>query len=85
MSYNCKQNIERDRNVYKINPAFWATRPMTKYMIDWASGDVFSLFDLRIKQLEYNSTSAVKRKCVQASIKSSVIWQYEAKVSIHVC
>jgi hypothetical protein len=42
----CRSNVVRDGNVYESNPRFWATRPMTPMMIDWASGDVASLFEL---------------------------------------
>ena len=45
-------NAARDKNVYKRNPAFWATRPLTEHMIEWASSDVNKLFDLELKQLE---------------------------------
>jgi len=46
------KNTVRDNSVYKTNPAFWATRPLTEMMIDWASSDVDKLFDLASKQLE---------------------------------
>jgi hypothetical protein len=45
-------NAARDKSVYKRNPAFWATRPLTKHMTEWASSDVDKLFDLEVKQLE---------------------------------
>jgi len=41
-----KPNVQRDSNVYANNHAFWATRPLTSKMIEWASGDVASMFDL---------------------------------------
>ena len=34
----CMPNQERDNNVYNYNKKFWATRPMTQTMIEWASG-----------------------------------------------
>jgi exonuclease 3'-5' domain-containing protein 1 len=49
--YGCKQNAERSKQVYKDNPSFWATRPLTRSMIKWASGDVRSLFELREIQM----------------------------------
>jgi len=45
-------NAARDKSVYKRNPAFWATRPLTKHTTEWASFDVYKLFDLEVKQLE---------------------------------
>jgi exonuclease 3'-5' domain-containing protein 1 len=39
-------NVVRDGSVYKTNPAFWATRPLTQKMISWAAGDVQCMFDL---------------------------------------
>jgi hypothetical protein len=41
----------RDGNVYATNPAFWATRPLTPKMIEWAAGDVTSLFAVRDAQI----------------------------------
>lgn len=45
-------NQSRNTSVYRDKPDFWATRPMTPTMIQWASGDVSSMFDLYIKQVE---------------------------------
>ena len=41
-----QSNVCRDSSVYEKNVAFWATRPMTSQMVEWASGDVESLFGL---------------------------------------
>lgn len=46
------ENSERDKSVYKVNPKFWATRPLTSQMIKWASSDVDKLFTLQDKQLD---------------------------------
>jgi exonuclease 3'-5' domain-containing protein 1 len=46
----------RDSSVYRTNPEFWATRPMTSMMIDWAAGDVSCLFDLFERQLAAATT-----------------------------
>jgi ribonuclease D len=56
-----EKNQTRDSNVYKINPAFWATRPLTQKMIDWASADVNRLFDVETKQLKGISDSGKTR------------------------
>jgi hypothetical protein len=50
--HNLAPNIERDKSVYQRNHAFWATRPLTRQMLDWASGDVQFMFDLYQRQLE---------------------------------
>ena len=50
--YNLAPNIERDKSVYQRNHAFWATRPLTRQMLDWASGDVQFMFGLYQRQLE---------------------------------
>ena len=50
--YKLTPNIERDKSVYQRNHAFWATRPLTRQMLDWASGDVQFMFDLYQRQLE---------------------------------
>ena len=39
-------NAVRDGNVYKQNHAFWAERPLTDRMIEWASNDVLKLFQV---------------------------------------
>jgi len=58
LSYNgIEQNQIRDKNVYKNNYEFWATRPLTKMMINWASADVDRLFDVADKQLDRISRS----------------------------
>ena len=46
-----KSNAARDTSVYRRNPAFWATRPLTRQMIDWASSDVDKLLELASMQL----------------------------------
>jgi ribonuclease D len=46
-----KQNVIRDSRVYAANHAFWATRPLTAQMIEWAAGDVSSMFQVYAKQV----------------------------------
>jgi 3'-5' exonuclease len=50
--FGCPVNNIRDANVYKANPAFWATRPLTQQMVQWAAGDVAALHMLRCQQLD---------------------------------
>ena len=56
----------RDSGVYRTNHRFWATRPMTKTMIEWASGDVRSLFELYEAQVS-RASPAKKIQCKAAS------------------
>lgn len=55
LAYACEPNEERDANVYRANYRFWATRPLTEHMIDWASGDVSNLFELYERQCDISS------------------------------
>ena len=48
--YELPSNAVRDNSVYQTYPRFWASRPLTEAMIEWASGDVRSLFQLREAQ-----------------------------------
>jgi len=48
--YGMDQNAARDKSIYKRNPKFWATRPMTNQMISWASSDVDKLPAMASKQ-----------------------------------
>ena len=66
--YGISVNAERDKSVYKSNPNFWATRPLTQKMIDWASADVDKLFQLADKQLERISSS-LKSSAFEKSTK----------------
>ena len=49
--YECRENILKDKGIYKSNPAFWATRPLCSFMTELASQDVFYLLDLYEKQV----------------------------------
>ena len=51
MQNGIEQNHTRGTYVYKVNPAFCASRPLTQKIIDWASADVDRLFELATKQL----------------------------------
>ena len=58
-----KPNVKRDSSVYTHNHAFWATRPLTSKMIEWAIGDVSSMFELYDRQITAAScTSMMKAK-----------------------
>jgi hypothetical protein len=47
----CMTNTFRDGSVYKSNPKFWMTRPLTQMMINWACEDVVNLFLLQSRQV----------------------------------
>jgi hypothetical protein len=64
--YGITQNDERDKSVYRSNPNFWATRPLTEKMILWASSDVDKLFQLAEKQLNRISDTS-KSKAIEKS------------------
>lgn len=51
--YSCPLNKNRDAisNMYKTKPDFWKARPLTPFMVEYASCDVASLFELREKLL----------------------------------
>jgi len=61
--YGIEQNSARDKSVYQENPAFWATRPLTQKMIEWATSDVDKLMVVASKQrqdLEARGPDAVE-------------------------
>lgn len=82
--YNITKNTVRDRNVYKQNHAFWATRPLTDQMIEWASNDVLKLFQVydeqileaigNNKMLEcLKMTEYYRTFCVNANVKEILV------------
>jgi hypothetical protein len=46
-AFGCKINKLRNNIDYRTEPEYWGKRPLTPEMIDCASGDVKTLFDLR--------------------------------------
>ena len=75
-------NVARDNQVYRNNPAFWATRPMTSRMITWASSDVEALLVLASKQtLEINANQAERARTLSDTFSSSV-WQMKLERSL---
>jgi hypothetical protein len=70
LSYNdIQQNLTRDKDVYKRNPAFWATRPLLPTMILWASADVDEL--LRVASRQVDRLSGSSSQMEEAKIKST--------------
>jgi hypothetical protein len=65
-TFGCPINPARHSTVYKTNPSFWATRPLTKDMIEWASEDVNTLFLLCERQAARADAEAAAR-CAAAS------------------
>ncbi|KAL7467684.1 hypothetical protein ACHAXS_007926 [Conticribra weissflogii] len=62
-----RTNSHRDKSVYKRNPRFWATRPLTNQMIEWASADVDKLFKLSQIQLDKISISSKTRAVTKST------------------
>jgi Ribonuclease D len=60
-------NRSRDKSIYKRDPNFWANRPLTQMMIDWASSDVDRLVDIVQKQLEKMDESKKNRAIEKSS------------------
>lgn len=67
-------NATRDSSVYRHNPRFWATRPMTSQMVDWASSDVASLFELFDHQTK-NATPAQRSEAARLSEHNTVAFR----------
>ena len=59
-------NEHRDTNIYKTNPNFWASRPLTPTMIDWATSDVDKLSILANKQL-HSASDRIKEDAMKQS------------------
>jgi ribonuclease D len=85
-AYGCIPNVERNSDVYKINFRFWAMRPMTAQMIEWAAGDVTSLFELHSKQLERATSHQRIDACVLSESNASFLREcvmLETRISVH--
>jgi hypothetical protein len=65
-AHSCPVNLTRNGDIYKSNIRFWAKRPLTFEMIEWASGDVKSLFELRDLQLA-DTPQDLHEACIAAS------------------
>lgn len=59
--YGLPSNAHRDNSVYKTNPRFWASRPMTTRMKDWASSDIDKLHALAQAQLDRASANEASK------------------------
>ncbi len=77
VAYGCTPNIERDKDLYAGNHAIWATRPLTKRLIDYATGDVKSLLGLRLAQVDKASKQGplTEARCVAASTKDAEFYK----------
>ena len=72
-------NEMRDGSVYRTNPRFWATRPLTPAMVEWASGDVASMFALHLRQTERAQEGQQQRR-IESKTASFLSWK-SAEVS----
>jgi exonuclease 3'-5' domain-containing protein 1 len=73
----------RDASVYQKNPAFWAERPMSPQMLDWASGDVTCLFQLYDLQVE-KATPEQKVVAIEASSNNAELLRSKQMISTHI-
>ena len=71
-----RTNVQRDKSVYQSNHAFWAARPLTNQMIEWASGDVSKLIDV------YNIQSKNDRYQLAADRKVSELMQFFTECNV---
>lgn len=51
LSHNGIEGKVHDKSIYKTNPNFWASRPLTEEMKNWAAGDVDKLLAVAKKQV----------------------------------
>lgn len=73
-NYGCELNEKRNEisDMYRTNPYIWRTRPLTPFLIQYASKDVASLFMLREKLLQAivlqeRRRPNLERECYEAS------------------
>ena len=76
------ENTVRDKSIYRRNPSFWATRPLTSQMLDWTASDVDKLLKLADKQaakLDSNTTALSKARVKSTEFSEQVINMKMAK------
>jgi DNA polymerase I-like protein with 3'-5' exonuclease and polymerase domains len=74
LSFNgIAENGARDKSVYQRNPKFWATRPFTATMIEWASGDVDKLVKLADNQIRSMKSAGLTRARAKSSAFASQV------------
>eukprot|EP00955_Chlamydomonas_euryale_P034169 349706-Chlamydomonas_euryale.AAC.8 len=79
--YGCRPNPEMNKDMYKINYAIWATRPLTQRLIDHASGNVKSLCDLRQKQQKKaQNIDGAEARCIAASAANASFYKKLMKI-----
>jgi ribonuclease D len=78
------QNAVRDKSIYQTNPNFWATRPVTERMIDWAASDVDKLFALAAKQLSQLGESEKERARQQSEVYASTARDMQVATGLRV-
>lgn len=75
-----RQNETRDKSVYRSNPSFWSTRPLTKQMIEWASSDVDRLFEVALKQLSSLDNNEGKKNFAMRKSNENIEFAREKNV-----
>mmetsp|Transcript_5864 Transcript_5864/g.8683 ORF Transcript_5864/g.8683 Transcript_5864/m.8683 type:complete len:314 (-) Transcript_5864:61-1002(-) len=71
--YNIPSNVHREKNIYKSQPNFWAKRPLSKKMTQWASGDISSLLELYQQQIQ-KIKGKNQKKAVKKLIEANLQW-----------
>ena len=62
LQYNViRTNESRDSHIYRNDPSFWARRPLSRNMIEWASSDVDKLVQLSLTQLDHMKKEQVSQ------------------------
>jgi exonuclease 3'-5' domain-containing protein 1 len=75
-AYGLAPNKARNGSVYRTNPEFWATRPLTQAMVEWASGDVTSMFALYHCQQEHaHGLSQSKQQKIKMATSNFLSWK----------
>jgi ribonuclease D len=78
-----RPNVKRDSSVYARNHAFWATRPLTPTMIEWAVGDIQFMFELYTRQIEASTpTSAMEAKALSDTFLDSARSCHVTRVAV---
>jgi len=78
-------NGHRDTSVYKQNPRFWASRPLTQKMKSWASSDVGNLIPLADKQISsLGDTRAIENAKAKSASYATLVKDMKLETGLRV-